>query len=184
MLAFSISFYQLFLLSGSYLSSLSHDFWVKTKFCRLSLCNSETFYSPKNCWDFCSHKQLTCLSHAVKSVSLLVSLHRFFCLLTAAAFGCPHLKGHTSLCSLVSLFWYYVSVSHKVHAEERNLLWVASWSPKLLTEKIYSHSESRELFYLVGMFRTLSPGHSISVALRKLLHGGRRTLDYIQVCNK
>ena len=31
----------------------------------------------------------------------------------------------------------------------------------------------KELFYLVGMFRTLSPGDSISVALRKLLQGGR-----------
>ena len=29
-------------------------------------------------------------------------------------------------------------------------------------------------FYLVGMFRTPSPGDSISVALRKLLQGGRR----------
>ena len=33
--------------------------------------------------------------------------------------------------------------------------------------------ESRELFYLVGMFRTLTPVDSISVALRKLLQGGR-----------
>ena len=96
----------------------------------------------------------------------------------------PHLKGHTSLCSLVSFFWYYVLVSHEVQVEERNLLWVPSWLPKLLTEKIYSHSESRELFYMVGMFKTLSPGHSISVALRKLLHGGRGTLGYIQVCSK
>ena len=31
-----------------------------------------------------------------------------------------------------------------------------------------------ELFHLVGMLRTLSPGDSISVALRKLLLGGRR----------
>jgi len=34
--------------------------------------------------------------------------------------------------------------------------------------------ESKELFYLVGMFRTQSPGDNISVALRKLLQGGRR----------
>ena len=27
---------------------------------------------------------------------------------------------------------------------------------------------------MVGMFRTLSPGDSVSVALRKLLQGGRR----------
>ena len=31
-----------------------------------------------------------------------------------------------------------------------------------------------ELFYLVGMFRTLSLEGRISVALRKLLQGGRR----------
>ena len=31
-----------------------------------------------------------------------------------------------------------------------------------------------ELFYLVGMLRTLSPEDSISAFLRKLLQGGRR----------
>ena len=44
----------------------------------------------------------------------------------------------------------------------------------LSTTKIQSQPESRELFYLVGMFRTPNPGDSISVALRKLLQGGRR----------
>ena len=43
----------------------------------------------------------------------------------------------------------------------------------MLTEK-YSHNLEVELYYLVGMFRTLSPGDGISVALRKLLQGGRR----------
>ena len=47
------------------------------------------FINPKNCWDFCSYKQLTCLSHTARSVSLLVSLHSFFRLLAAAAFTCP-----------------------------------------------------------------------------------------------
>ena len=43
------------------------------------------------------------------------------------------------------------------------------------TEIGYSHSlKARELFYLVGMFRTLSPGDSISVALKNLLQGSRR----------
>ena len=46
-----------------------------------------------------------------------------------------------------------------------------------------SQPESRELFYLVGMFRTLSQGDSISVALRKLLQGGGEKSGYIQVCN-
>ena len=51
--------------------------------------------------------------------------------------------------------------------------------------KKYIQPESKELFYLVGMFRTQSPGDNISVALRKLLQGGRRgKLGYIQVCNK
>ena len=40
--------------------------------------------------------------------------------------------------------------------------------------KKYIQPESKELFYLVGMFRTQSPGDNISVALRKLLQGGRR----------
>ena len=40
--------------------------------------------------------------------------------------------------------------------------------------KIYTQCESRELFYFVGMFRTLSPGDSISIAWRKLLQGGGR----------
>ena len=48
----------------------------------------------------------------------------------------------------------------------------------LSTEK-YSHDLKVELFYLMGMFRTLSPRDSISVALRKLLQG-----SYRQVCNK
>ena len=41
-------------------------------------------------------------------------------------------------------------------------------------KKKYIQPESKELFYLVGMFRTQSPGDSISVALRKLLQGGRK----------
>ena len=44
--------------------------------------------------------------------------------------------------------------------------------------------ESRELFYLVGMFRTPSLGEGISVAPRKLFQGGRGKSGYIQVCNK
>ena len=40
--------------------------------------------------------------------------------------------------------------------------------------KIQSQPECRELFYLVGMVRTPSAGDHISVALRKLLQGGRR----------
>ena len=40
--------------------------------------------------------------------------------------------------------------------------------------EIESQPESRDLLYLMGMFRTLSPGDSISAALRKLLQGGRR----------
>jgi len=47
-----------------------------------------------------------------------------------------------------------------------------------LTEK-YSHNLEVELYYLVGMFRTPSPGDSISVALRKLLQGGRRRSQVI-----
>ena len=39
-----------------------------------------------------------------------------------------------------------------------------------VSAKIYSHNLEGDL---VGMFRTLSPGDSISVALRKLLQGGR-----------
>ena len=38
----------------------------------------------------------------------------------------------------------------------------------------YSQNAKVELFYLVGMFRSLSQGDSISVALRKLLQRGRR----------
>ena len=34
--------------------------------------------------------------------------------------------------------------------------------------------KSKKLLYLVGMFRTLNLGGSISVALRKLLQGGKR----------
>ena len=44
----------------------------------------------------------------------------------------------------------------------------------LLSTKKYSHNLKVELFYLVGMFRTLGLGDSISAALRKLLQGGRR----------
>ena len=39
--------------------------------------------------------------------------------------------------------------------------------------KIWSQPESRELFYLVRMFQTLSPGDNISVALRNLPQGGK-----------
>ena len=46
-----------------------------------------------------------------------------------------------------------------------------------------SQHESRVLLYLVGMFRTLSLGESISVALRKLLQGVRRRRQD-QICNK
>ena len=60
-------------------------------------------------------------------------------------------------------------VSCEVQVKERILLCVLlCWSPKLSTEK-YSHNLKVELFYLVWMFRTLSPGDSISVALGKLL---------------
>ena len=41
-------------------------------------------------------------------------------------------------------------------------------------DKKIGHNLKVELFYLVGMFRTLSLGDSISAALRKLLQGGRR----------
>ena len=44
----------------------------------------------------------------------------------------------------------------------------------LVLTKKYSHNLKVELFYLAGMFRTPSPGDSISVALRKLLQEGRR----------
>ena len=43
----------------------------------------------------------------------------------------------------------------------------------VLSTKKYSHNLKVELFYLVWMFRTPDPGDSISVALRKLLQGGR-----------
>ena len=47
------------------------------------------------------------------------------------------------------------------------------WLPKLLTKK-YNHNMKVERFYLMGMFRTQKPGdNNISVALRKLLQGGR-----------
>ena len=42
-----------------------------------------------------------------------------------------------------------------------------------LTKK-YSQNLKVELFYLMGIFRTLSPGDSISVILRKLLQGDRK----------
>ena len=37
---------------------------------------------------------------------------------------------------------------------------------------------------MAGMFRTPGPGEGISVALRKLLQGGRGKSGYVQVCNK
>ena len=43
-----------------------------------------------------------------------------------------------------------------------------------MSTKKYSHGLKVELFYLVGMFRTLSPGDCISVALRKLLQESNR----------
>ena len=43
-----------------------------------------------------------------------------------------------------------------------------------MSSKNYTHSLKVELFYLVKTFRTPSLGDSISVALRKLLQGGRR----------
>ena len=43
-----------------------------------------------------------------------------------------------------------------------------------MSSKNYTHNLKVELFYLVEMFRTPSLGDSISVALRKLLQGGRR----------
>ena len=67
------------------------------------------------------------------------------------------------------LCWYPHPLSCEVQVKERILLCVPlCWSPKLSTEK-YSHNLKVELFYLVGMFRTLSPGDRISVALGKLL---------------
>ena len=39
----------------------------------------------------------------------------------------------------------------------------------VLSTKKYNHNLKVDLFYLVGMFRTLSPGESIPVPLRKLL---------------
>ena len=44
----------------------------------------------------------------------------------------------------------------------------------LMSTKNYTHNLKVELFYFVGMFRTQSLEHSISVVLRKLLQGGRR----------
>ena len=83
-------------------------------------------------------------------------------------------------------------VSHWVQVKEKNLLRVHScWSPKLFIKK-YSHNQMVELFYLEGMFRTLSLEGRISVALSKPLQGHGRglvwrglwgKLDYIQVCN-
>ena len=70
--------------------------------------------------------------------------------------------GYKGLC------WYSHPLSCKVQVKERILLCVPScWSPKLSTEK-YSHNLKVGLFYLMGMFRTLSPGESISVALGTL----------------
>ena len=45
---------------------------------------------------------------------------------------------------------------------------------KILLAKKYGHNLKVELFYLAGMFRTLSLGDSTSVPLTKLLQGGRR----------
>ena len=59
----------------------------------------------------------------------------------------------------------YTGVAGKEVAWARILLLFLSWE---------SGPESRELFYLVGIFRTLSLGDSILVTLRKLLQGGRR----------
>ena len=39
----------------------------------------------------------------------------------------------------------------------------------VLSTKKYNHKLKVDLFYLVGIFRTLSPGESIPVPLRKLL---------------
>ena len=49
----------------------------------------------------------------------------------------------------------------------------------VLSTKKYSHTLKVELFYLVWMFRTSNPGDSISVALRKLLQGGR---GWVRLC--
>ena len=44
----------------------------------------------------------------------------------------------------------------------------------LVSTKKYNHNMKVERFYLMGMFRTQKPGdNNISVALRKLLQGGR-----------
>ena len=53
-----------------------------------------------------------------------------------------------------------------------NPLSILAW--KLLLSKKYGHNLKVELFYLVGMFRSLSPGDNTSATLRKLLQGGRR----------
>ena len=45
--------------------------------------------------------------------------------------------------------------------------------------KNWPQPENRELFYLVGMLRTLIQGGSILVALRKLLQGVRRGIQAI-----
>ena len=50
------------------------------------------------------------------------------------------------------------------------------------TETIQSQPEKREWFYLVGKFRTLSPGDSVLVALRKLLRKGSQAI--YKFCNK
>ena len=51
----------------------------------------------------------------------------------------------------------------------------ATWELNFLSiKKVNSQLESRELFYVMRMFRTESLRNSISVALRKLLQGGRR----------
>ena len=46
-------------------------------------------------------------------------------------------------------------------------------------DKKIGHNLKVELFYLVGMLRTLSPEDSISAFLRKLLQGGRRVSQAI-----
>ena len=50
--------------------------------------------------------------------------------------------------------------------------------------KKYVQPKSRELLYLVGIFRTLSLRDSIPVALRKLFQGGRGESQVIYVCKK
>ena len=51
--------------------------------------------------------------------------------------------------------------------------------------KQYSQPESREFFYLVEMFNTLSPGDRFPVALKKTVRRRQEGKSgYTQVCNK